>query len=121
MKKTAIVSIFLLLMVFSQNLSAHQQNGIKVILTFKAKVESKNEFIDFLNKNVPNVRAFEGCSSVKIYFDNSTNEMIITENWSSKEHHNKYIKFISENGVMKDLVSYLQKEPSIKYYDILSI
>jgi quinol monooxygenase YgiN len=96
-------------------------NGIKVHLNLKAKPESKNEFMEFLHKNVPNVRAFEGCRSVKLYFDDATNEMIISEDWDSKKHHGDYIEFISENGVMKGLISYLQQEPSIKYYNMLNI
>jgi quinol monooxygenase YgiN len=95
--------------------------GVKVILTLTVKSETIKEFIEFLHENVPNVRAFEGCSSVKLYFDDTTNEMIITEDWMSKEHHGKYIKFISDNGVMKGLIFYLQKEPTIKYFDILDI
>jgi quinol monooxygenase YgiN len=95
--------------------------GVKVMLTLMIKSETKKEFIEFLHENVPNVRAFEGCSSVKLYFDDTTNEMIISEDWMSKEHHGKYIKYITENGVMTDLISYLQKEPTIKYYGILNI
>ena len=95
--------------------------GVKVILTLRVKSETKKEFFEFLHENVPNVRAFEGCSSVKLYFEDSTNEMIITEDWMSKEHHGKYIQFISENGVMKGLISYLQEDPAIKYYEILNI
>lgn len=121
MRKTILAVIFTLLTVLNQNLSANETNGIKVILTFQTKVDTKKEFLDFLNKNIPNVRAFEGCSSVKLYFNDSTNEMIITENWKSNEHHSNYIKFISENGVMKKLASYLQNKPTIKYYDILDI
>lgn len=93
----------------------------KVILTLTAKVETQNKFMEFLATNVPNVRAFDGCNSVHLYFDDETNEMIITEEWESKEHHGKYIDFISQNGVMQGLISYLQKEPIIKYYDILDI
>jgi quinol monooxygenase YgiN len=95
--------------------------GVKVILTLSVKSDTKKEFLAFLHENVPNVRAFEGCSSVKLYFDDSTNEMIIAEDWMSKEHHEKYIKFISENGVMKGLISYLQEDPAIKYYEMLNI
>jgi quinol monooxygenase YgiN len=96
-------------------------NSTKVILNLKAKSETKKEFIEFLHENVPNVRAFEGCSGVNLYFDDTTNEMIISEDWLSKKHHGEYINFISENGVMKGLISYLQEEPVIKYYDILNI
>ena len=93
----------------------------KVILTFQVKEETKKEFMEFLDQNVPNVRAFNGCNSVNIYFDDKINEMIIIEEWESKECHGKYIDFISQNGVIEDLISYLQKEPMIKYYDILEI
>lgn len=95
--------------------------GVKVFLTLNVKSETKNEFMDFLCKNVPNVRGFEGCSSVKLYFDDIANEMIISEDWMSRKHHGKYIQFISENGVMNGLISYLQQEPVIKYYEILDI
>jgi quinol monooxygenase YgiN len=94
---------------------------VKVILTLMVKPETKNEFFGFLHKNVPNVRTFEGCRSVKLYFDDATNEMIISEDWMSKEDHGKYIKFISENGVMEGLVSFLHNVPAIKYYDTLNI
>jgi len=121
MKKTILTTILALFLVLCQNLNAHQTNEVKVILTFQAKAETKKEFLGFLEENVPNVRAFEGCSRVNVYFNNTSNEMIITENWKSKQHHRKYIKAISENGIMKELISYLDKEPTIKYYKILDI
>lgn len=122
MKKLLLtVSLLLMSIFFSQNLYAIQTNEVKVVLTLKVKNETKKEFIAFLNKNLPNVRAFHGCKNVKLYFNNKSNEMIISENWSSKKDHLKYIKFISQNGVMKELASFLQKKPSIKYYDFLNI
>ena len=120
MKKTVLI-IFAIIAIFSQTINAHQHDGIKVVLSFKVKSDTQKEFMKFLEKNVPNVRAFEGCSSVKLYFDESNKEMIITENWLSKEHHGRYIQFISKNGVMEGLISYLDGKPSIKYYEILDI
>jgi quinol monooxygenase YgiN len=95
--------------------------GVKVMLTLMVKPETKNEFFGFLHENVPNVRAFEGCRSVKLYFDDATNEMIISEDWVSKEDHGKYIEFISGNGVMEGLVCFLRDAPEVKYYDILNV
>ncbi|NQZ22031.1 MAG: hypothetical protein HRT53_08240 [Colwellia sp.] len=77
--------------------------------------------MDFLDMSIPNVRGFEGNTNVQLYFDATTNEMIITESWASKKAHGKYIKFISENGVMKQLLSYLEKPPTIKYYQPLDV
>lgn len=118
MKKIILTLLILTSAIFAQNTN---NQATKVILTLSVKVETKKEFMEFLDKNVPNVRAFKGCNQVNLYFDEKTNEMIISENWDSKIHHGKYIEFISANGVMQELASFLQKEPSIKYYEILKI
>lgn len=94
---------------------------VKVVLELKVKSDLVAKYMVFLEKNLPNVRGFDGSKSVKIYFNKETNEMAINEIWASKEHHQKYIKFISENGVMEQLASFLEKEPIIRYYDILDL
>lgn len=118
-----MTKIILTLLILSSTIFAQDTNNqaTKVILTLSVKAETKKEFMEFLDKNVPNVRSFEGCTQVKLYFDEETNEMLISENWQSKTHHGKYIEFISKNGVMQSLISFLQKEPSIKYYEALKI
>lgn len=93
----------------------------KVILNLHVKSESTKEYIKFLEENLPNVRNFEGCQSVELYFNEDLSEMIINETWNSKDAHKKYIEFISSNGVMQELASFLSSEPNIKYYDILDI
>jgi len=95
--------------------------AIKVVLDLEVSKESTNEYLQFLKENLPNVRNFEGCESVNVYFNEETYNMAINEIWESKESHHNYIKFISENGVMSKLASYLSIEPNIKYYDILDI
>ena len=118
MKRIILTLLILTSVIFAQNTN---NQATKVILTLSVKVETKKEFMNFLDKNLPNVRSFEGCNQVSLYFDDKTNEMIISENWQSKTHHGKYIEFISKNGVMQSLISFLQKEPSIKYYEALKI
>jgi len=95
--------------------------AIKVVLNLEVEQTTASEYIQFLKQNLPNVRSFKGCESVKVYFNEETSEMAINEIWESKESHHNYIKFISENGVMSELVSYLSNKPNIKYYDILEI
>jgi len=95
--------------------------AIKVVLNLNVNETKVQEYTQFLKLNLPNVRNFQGCKSVRIYFNKDTNEMAINEIWESKESHHNYIKFISENGVMSELVSYLSNKPNIKYYDILEI
>ncbi|MES9853884.1 MAG: hypothetical protein ABW170_18860 [Candidatus Thiodiazotropha sp. L084R] len=47
--------------------------------------------------------------------------MIFDEEWASVEQHQKYLRFIAGNGVMEELVSFLESSPMIKYFDHLEI
>ena len=85
----------------------------KVILEFKVKADKVASLMAFLDKNLANVRNFEGCSQVKVYYNPITNQMIFDEMWESVEHHQKYLGFITENGVMAELASFLSTEPEI--------
>jgi len=93
----------------------------KVILEFKVKSKKIKELMSFLEKNLENVRNFEGCSQVKVYYNTDNEIMIFDEMWESLMHHQKYISFISENGVMEELASLLISKPEIKYFDIIDL
>ena len=95
--------------------------AIKVVLNLNVNETKVQEYKQFLLVNVPNVRSFEGCKSVDVYFNALNNEMAIDEIWESKQSHQKYIEFISSNGIMGELVSFLSTEPEIKYFDILEV
>ena len=97
------------------------KNYKKVILVLQVKTNTKKEFMKFLDENIPNVIAFEGCKKLEVFFNEEINEMIISETWTNKDAHQKYIDFISNNGVMEELISFLDEKPSIKYFDILEI
>lgn len=93
----------------------------KVVLESKVKPETADDLMVFLQENLPNVRGFRGCLSVDVLYDEETNAMIFYEEWLSKEDHGNYIGFISENGVMESLVSYLQGPPDVKYFKRLEM
>ncbi|GEM_PF-656394 len=93
----------------------------KVILEFKVKADKVASLMAFLDKNLANVRNFEGCSQVNVYYNPTINQMIFDEMWESVEHHQKYLGFITENGVMAELASFLSSEPEIKYFDVVDL
>jgi len=95
--------------------------AIKVVLNLNVNESKVQEYKQFLVDNVPNVRNFEGCKSVDVFFNEENNEMAINEIWESKQSHQKYIEFISSNGIMDELISFLSCEPEIKYFDILEV
>jgi quinol monooxygenase YgiN len=71
----------------------------------------------FLEQNLPNVRSFDGCVSVNVYFSLDGREMLLEEEWLSVEHHQRYIGFISKNGVMQLLRGLLMADPTINYFE----
>jgi len=93
----------------------------KVSLEFKVKADKVTSLMAFLDRNLANVRNFEGCSQVKVYYNPTTHQMLFDEVWESVEHHQKYLGFITENGVMAELGSFLSTEPEIKYFDIVDL
>lgn len=93
----------------------------KVIIESTVKQENIESMMGFLDKNLSNVREFEGCSQVKVFFNAEDGKMIFDEVWESIEHHHKYISFIAENGVMDELVSFLESPPEIKYFDTVDL
>jgi quinol monooxygenase YgiN len=89
----------------------------KVIIESTIKVGVLDRLQHFLETNLPNVRGFTGCLKVTVFFDKETRKMIFDEEWLSVECHQDYISAIAGNGVMDELVSFLESPPEIKYLD----
>ncbi|MFD2205486.1 putative quinol monooxygenase [Kiloniella antarctica] len=94
---------------------------VRVTLNCPLKQSSIVDLLPFLAENLPNVRAFDGNKRVNIFIDKANNEMLIDEDWSSPEHHQRYMEFISNNGIMEQLAAFLTLPPTIKYFDQVDI
>ena len=93
----------------------------RVMLESKIKLELKKPLFIFLEENLPNVRSFKGCMNVTVLFDEQSGDMLFDEEWISKEHHQAYLAFIQDNGVLADLAAFLQGPPKINYYSKVEI
>ncbi len=89
----------------------------KVIIESTLKQGQLENILPFLQTNLPNVRGFEGCLNVSIFLDKQSRKMIFDEEWLSTEDHQRYINTIAENGVMGELISFLESPPEIKYLE----
>lgn len=94
---------------------------IWVSLSSKVKKGEYARLWPFLETNLPNVRGFAGALGVSIFHDAESDSFLIFEEWLSREHHQRYISFISENGVMAELVAFLDGPPSVQYFEKLPI
>lgn len=95
--------------------------SIWVSLETRIKKGSYEQLLPFLEQNLPNVRGFSGALSVSLFYDQETGDFLIFEEWLSRQHHEQYIKFISDNGVLNQLASFMEGPPDIKYYSRLTI
>ena len=89
--------------------------SVRVTLNCQVKPDQFEVLQPFLEKNLPNVRRFDGCMSVTVYFDKGSSEMLLEEEWLSIEHHQTYIKHIESNGILGELAAFLASAPVIKY------
>ena len=90
--------------------------SVRVTLNCEIKSGHVEMLISFLEKNLPNVRSFDGCISVSVYFDKTKSEMLIEEEWLSVAQHQIYMKHIESNNVLSQLASFFESPPVIKYF-----
>ena len=95
--------------------------SIFVSLGAQVKPGQSEKLMPFLEANLPRVRGFAGALNVSILFDPETDNLLIFEEWRSRDHHHAYIEFISANGVMAELIAFLTAAPAVKYFNRLTI
>ncbi len=91
---------------------------MRVTVTIQAAVKQGlyEKLEKFLTENLSNVRGFNGALNVSVLFNQQTNDFLIYEEWLSEEHHQAYIKAISDNGILDQLAAFFDDAPVIKYY-----
>jgi len=90
--------------------------AVNVSIKAKILVERKTELLQFLKVNLPNVRNFPGCNKVEVFFTENGDDLLLWEVWENIPQHQEYIKFITGNGVMTELISFFGNEPVISYF-----
>jgi quinol monooxygenase YgiN len=95
--------------------------SIRVLIESSIKKNELDRLLPFLAANLPNVRGFNGCLNVTVLLNRESGEMVFDEEWLTADHHQEYIKFITNNGVMGQLGAFLESPPLIKYLGRLSI
>ena len=92
--------------------------SVMVLLEAPCKSEEVSSMKSYLAEIFPDTRAYEGCQAIDVYF-NTENEgnMVLVEHWDSRPHHEKYLGWRTETGVMDKLGSMLAGPPSIRYFE----
>lgn len=88
-----------------------------VALECKARSDSVDTLIGFMQKHLPDTRNFEGCQDITAYLGEDGLSVIMVEHWDTKAHYEKYLAWRQETGVFADLGAMLDGEPSIRFFE----
>jgi quinol monooxygenase YgiN len=87
-----------------------------VTLQMKVADNAFNRLEVFLAEKLPAVRGFDGALSVSLFYNQETRDILILEEWISQEHHQAYINSIIDNGVMGELLGFMEGQPKVTYH-----
>ncbi len=92
--------------------------SVTVLLEAQVKPESVNALKSLFKEILPDTRAYDGCRGITVYSnqDNSSN-LVLVQHWDSPEHHQKYLAWRTETGVMDRIGAMLSGAPSIRYFE----
>lgn len=92
--------------------------SVLVILEGQVQPEKIDELKSSLAGLFPGTRAYDGSQGIDAYFNmDDKGNMAILEKWESRGHHEKYLQWRTETGVMEKLGSMLIGPPSLRYFE----
>jgi quinol monooxygenase YgiN len=87
-----------------------------VLLEVTAKEESVDDVIQFFRTHLPVTRSYEGCRDITVYVNEDGRSIVQVQHWDSEEHYQKYLAWRAETGVLSELESMLDGDPSIRFF-----
>tara|TARA_B100000963_G_scaffold116333_1_gene101339 strand:+ start:679 stop:984 length:306 start_codon:yes stop_codon:yes gene_type:complete len=74
-----------------------------VIVSFPAKSNTLDLLKDAMKVALPETRKYDGCLSVDVFIEESTNTMHLVEYWETLDQQTAYLNWRVENGLLNDL------------------
>ena len=96
--------------------------SINVILDVQAKSECADELKANFEAILPDTRSYTGCIEVKVLAnqDDPAN-LILLEQWQTRADYEAYVAWRAEQGTLESLRALMASDPSIRYYNDLTI
>ena len=88
-----------------------------MLVEAKVKPGSADALEARLTKILPDARSYDGCERIEAAFDGSRGTIVLTENWGSQAQYDKYLAWRQETGVIDEILSHLDRAPSIRGFD----
>ena len=74
-----------------------------VIVSFPAKSDTLEKLMDAMMIALPDTRTYDGCLSVDVFIEKSTNTMHLVEYWETLDQQASYLNWRIEDGLLNDL------------------
>ena len=91
---------------------------VMVTAEFKFKPEAADAMIEAMKSALPDTRAYDGCQSVKSYYEADTHSLLLVEMWDSAEHQQAYLGWRVETGLMDSICASLADAPVFRTFDV---
>jgi len=89
-----------------------------VLVELKVKPGTGDEIVAAMKSILPDTRSYDGNIGISVIRDQDDQDVVVlVEEWESKAHHEKYLAWRTETGVMDTLVGMVAEPPSIRYFD----
>ena len=73
---------------------------VTVIAEFHAAPGKLDELTTTLKAVLPETRAYDGCISLDSWLDEQRSTIVLTEQWDSFDHYDRYLAWRAETGVL---------------------
>ena len=94
----------------------------QVLLEIRIKKDCVEKLRSWMRTILPDTRGFDGCITLYLVQnqDEPTN-FVVVEQWESRAHYEKYLKWRTDTGILAELVGMLDGEPSFKFCNFFGV
>jgi quinol monooxygenase YgiN len=94
--------------------------SVYVLIDTQVKPEALEQVKAALKAALPDTRAFDGCRGVNCYANaEDPNNLIIVDEWETRQHHAKYAAWREETGFNEQMMSALSAPPIFRFFERL--
>ena len=92
---------------------------VKVIVELEPRDGKTDEIINLFRKIFPSTRKYDVCKQIDVSIGtHDTTNIVITEEWETKEKHQNYVLFRTDDGTNAKIGALLAAKPKMQYYDL---
>jgi len=92
-----------------------------VLLEGKVRPGGLRRLEEFLVKQLPATRAFDGCQSLNCYVNKEDLTFVAAQRWDSRSHYEAYLAWRKETNVYSEFEQLIDGEVLIRYFEQLGV